>query len=377
MNVEVSGIGCSDVGEHWGKSARDLFKIASLQALEDASLKSVDLLIAANMSMPQYTDQNNVGNYLSDDSAPAFRVESACSSGGAALHAGYLAIKSGEYDSVMVAGVEKMTDRTTEINTHILAGASDFEREAFYGASFPALNALLARRYMHEYGATETDLLMFSVNAHKNAVGVEHAFFQKETTLEACLKSPYVASPLRLMDCSPTCDGSAVVILTKEGLVKRDERIILEGSAISSDKLELARRPEPTFLSAGKASFEKAAAKANITAGGIDVYEIHDAFSIMAALDLECIGAAKKGEGYRLAKEGQIAIDGDYPIATSGGLKARGHPVGATGVYQAYDAMLQLRGKAAHQVKDAETAMTHNIGGSGSMIAANIFRRSK
>ncbi len=375
MKVEVAGIGCIRAGERWDKSARDLFKEASAKAFEDSGLKSVDLLIASNMALPQYTDQNNVGSYLSDDSFPAFRVESACSSGGAALHAAWLAIKSGEYDSVMVAGVEKMTDRTTQMNTHILAGASDFEKEAFYGASFVSLNALIARRYMHEYKAKEEDLLLFSVNSHKNALNVPHAFFQKQVSLEDCLKSPYVSSPLRLLDCSPVCDGSAAIILTKEGLVKKEEKITLEASAIGQDTIELARRPDPLTITAGARSFKKASAKSGVTVRDIDVFEVHDAFSIMAALDLESIGVAEKGKGYKLAQEGQIALDADFPVSTSGGLKARGHPVGATGVYQAYDAVLQLRGQAVHQVPDAEVALCHNIGGSGSMVAANIFRR--
>jgi len=331
-----------------------------------------------------FVEQENLGALIADwaglGNIPAVKIEAACASGGTAVQEGVKAVLSGLEDVVAVVGVEKMTDAWPSDATRYLAYAADAEWELFHGASFVALNALIMRHYMKTYGYTEEDLALFAVNAHANGAKNPYAMFKRPIKVETVLKSPYVADPLKLFDASPVCDGAAAVIITtpekaKELGVPKERWVEVAGMGRAIDTINLANREDLLTLKAAKIAAEKAYRMAGVEPKDIDFFEVHDAFTVMAALSLEALGVAEKGEGAKLAKEGQIAIDADYPIQTMGGLKARGHPVGATGVYQTVEAVLQLRGEAPNQVPDAEVGLTQNIGGTGSNITVSIFRR--
>ncbi|CAD5244927.1 thiolase domain-containing protein [Thermococcus camini] len=380
----IIGAGMTPVGEHWKLSLRDLAVEALLSAMDDAGIDRVNSLYAGNMVSGPFVEQENLGALIADwaglGNIPAVKIEAACASGGAAVQEGVKAVLSGLEDVVAVVGVEKMTDAWPSDATRYLAYAADAEWELFHGASFVALNALVMRYYMKTYGYTEEDLALFAVNAHANGAKNPYAMFKRPIKVETVLKSPYVADPLKLFDASPVCDGAASVIITtpekaKELGVPKEKWVEVAGMGRAIDTISLASREDLLTLKAAKVAAERAYKMAGVEAKDIDFFEVHDAFTVMAALSLEALGAAKKGEGAKLAKEGQIAIDADYPIQTMGGLKARGHPVGATGVYQTVEAVLQLRGEAPSQVPDAEIGLTQNIGGTGSNITVNVFRR--
>ncbi len=382
----IIGAGMVPVGEHWKLSLRDIAVEALLNAMDDAGIDRVDSLYVGNMASGSFVEQENLGALIADWAGlghiPAVKVEAACASGGAAVQEGAKAVLSGLEDVVAVVGVEKMTDAWPSDATRYLAYAADADWELFHGASFVALNALIMRLYMKEYGYTEEDLALFAVNAHANGAKNPYAMFKRSITVETVMKSPYVADPLKLFDASPVCDGSAAVIITtpekaKELGVPKEKWVEIAGMGRSIDTINLANREDFLTLKAAKVAAERAYKMAGVEAKDIDFFEVHDAFTVMAALSLEALGVAEKGKGAMLAREGQIAIDGDYPIQTMGGLKSRGHPVGATGVYQTVEAVLQLRGEAPEgiQVPDAEVGLTQNIGGTGSNITVNVFRR--
>ncbi|NJF25453.1 thiolase domain-containing protein [Thermococcus sp. Bubb.Bath] len=382
----IIGAGMVPVGEHWRLSLRDIAVEALLNAMDDAGIDKVDSLYVGNMASGSFIEQENLGALIADWAGlghiPAVKIESACASGGAAVQEGTKAVMSGLEDVVAVVGVEKMTDAWPSDATRYLAYAADADWELFHGASFVALNALLMRLYMKEHGYTEEDLAHFAVNAHANGSKNPYAMFKRPITVDTVLKSPYIADPLKLFDASPVCDGAAAVIITskekaRELGVPKEKMVEVAGFGRAIDTINLANREDLLTLTAAKIAAERAYKMAGVTAKDIDFFEVHDAFTIMAALSLEAIGVAEKGKGALVAREGQIAIDGDYPIQTMGGLKSRGHPVGATGVYQTVEAVLQLRGEAPEgiQVPDAEVGLTQNIGGTGSNITINILRR--
>ncbi len=380
----IIGVGMTPAGEHWKTPLRDLAVEALLNAMDDANIDKVDSLYVGNMISGSFVEQENLGALIADWAGlghiPAVKIEAACASGGAAVQEGAKAVMSGLEDVVAVIGVEKMTDAWPSDATRYLAYAADAEWELFHGASFVALNALVMRYYMHTYGYTEEDLALFAVNAHINGAKNPYAMFKKPIKVETVLKSPYIADPVKLFDASPVCDGAAAVIVTtpekaKELGIPKEKWVEVAGMGRAIDTINLANRKDLLTLKAAKVAAERAYKMSGVDVKDIDLFEIHDAFTIMAALSLEAIGAAERGKGAELAKEGQIAVDGDYPIQTMGGLKARGHPVGATGVYQTVEAALQLRGEAPNQVPDAEIALTQNIGGTGSNITVTILRR--
>jgi len=380
----IIGAGMTPVGEHWKLGLRDLAVEALLKAMDDAGIDRVDSLYVGNMISGSFVEQENLGALIADwaglGNIPAVKIEAACASGGAAVQEGVKAVLSGLEDVVAVVGVEKMTDAWPSDATRYLAYAADAEWELFHGASFVALNALVMRYYMKAYGYTEEDLALFAVNAHANGAKNPYAMFKRPIKVETVMRSPYVADPLKLFDASPVCDGAASVIITtpekaKELGVPKEKWVEVAGMGRAIDTINLANREDLLVLKAAKVAAERAYKMAGVEPKDIDFFEVHDAFTVMAALSLEALGVAKKGEGAKLAKEGQIAIDADYPIQTMGGLKARGHPVGATGVYQTVEAVLQLRGEAPSQVPDAEIGLTQNIGGTGSNITVSVFRR--
>lgn len=304
----------------------------------------------------------------------AVKIEAACASGAAAFRAGLMAVASGEIESALVVGVEKMSDKAGHDVTSALATAADADYEGEQGVSFVGLNALIMRRYMHEYGWKHADFAPFSINAHANAVHNPYARLRQKITLEQFEKSSMVATPINLLDASPIGDGAAAaVIVPAEMLTGR--RIMVAGSASATDSIAIHSRREPLFLSAAYASARQAYAQANVSPADIDVFELHDAFSIMSALSLEACGFTERGQGPRLGLDGQIRPEGRVPVCTRGGLKARGHPVGATGMYQIVEVFQQLRGECGKtQVADARVGMAQNIGGSGATILTHILR---
>jgi acetyl-CoA C-acetyltransferase len=318
-----------------------------------------------------------VADWVGQRFTDSVKVESACSSGGAAFRMAYLAVASGQSDIAMAVGVEKMTDSPSSEITGALATAADGDWEVDHGLSFVALNALLMKRYMHEYGWEGIDFAEFSINAHANAVNNPFARFRKAITEKRFIQSTMICDPINLMDASPIGDGAAAAILAPvEMLAPGTPRIVVAGSSAATDTIALHNRKHPLRLTAAEKSAKAVYEQAGIGPEDIDVFEYHDAFTIMAALSLEASGFAAPGKGPTLAKEGEIKVGGKIPVATRGGLKARGHPVGATGMYQLVEVVQQLRGQAVGtQVPDAEFGMAQNIGGSGSNIVTHILKR--
>lgn len=383
MKVAVIGVGTTKFGENWDKNLRQLAIEAGTKAIIDANIRGRDLdaIYLGNMSAGRFVGQEHVASLVSGElglSIPATRVEGACASGGLALRQGIFSILSGQHDIVLVGGAEKMTDLLTGGTTVALMGAADQEWEAYYGVTFPSLYAMIARRHMFEFGTTREQMAKVAVKNHHNGSLNPIAQFRKEITVEDVLKSVMVADPLTLFDCSPITDGSAALILCKAELAKKytDNPVYVIGSGQASDTLALHDRRSLTTLDAAVKASKEAYKQAGITPKDIDLAEVHDCFTIAEIVATEDLGFAKKGEGGKLLDEGVTEIGGRIPINTSGGLKAVGHPVGASGVKQAVEIVLQLRGQAGRrQVKDAEIGLTHNVGGTGATAVVHIFSR--
>jgi acetyl-CoA C-acetyltransferase len=378
--VYISGLGQVPVSENWDKSLKELAGDAALLAMQDADVGYPDALYVGNMMAITANKQAQLGTMMSDwlgfHHKPGLAVEAACGSGAAAFRTALIAIASGEIDSALVVGVEKMTDSPGSEITASLATAADAELESDFGLSFVALNALIMQRYMFEYGWQHADFADFSLNAHANGAHNPFARFQKAISRKAFLEAPMVADPINLMDASPIGDGAAAIVLTSQPLEHNQPQVFVAGSASFTDTLSIQNRKTPIFLTAAANSAKMAYTQAGIGPQDIGVFEYHDAFSIMAALSLEASGFAEPGQGPRLALDGKIRFDSEIPVATMGGLKARGHPVGATGVYQILEVTQQLRGIAgATQVKRTQYGMAQNIGGSGSNITTHILQR--
>ncbi len=381
--VSIIGVGQARVGERWECSLRDLALEAIRRAMIDADVGRVDSLVVGNMLSGELASQENLATLLVDHAGlggiEAVKVEAACASGGAAIRGATMLVASGAHDVVLCVGVEKMTDRFADRVASGLALASDGDYESLQGVTFVALNALLMRAYMQEYGYSKEEFAGFAVNAHRNGATNPHAMFQRPITAKEYLESGFIATPVQLLDSSPVCDGAAALVLCATDLVKErrgrpDVRIA--ASAGATDTIAIATRKDPLWLDAGSRSAKRAYDMAGIGPNDVDLFELHDAFAIMAALSLEASGFAERGKGALMAAEGQIGLRGRIPIQTMGGLKARGHPVGATGVYQAAECCLQLRGEAGpNQVDGARVAMSQNIGGSGSCVVTHIFTR--
>ena len=379
--VAVIGIGQTKVEEHWDKSLRELAGDAALAALLEAQVDHVDSIYVGNMLSGVANAQAHLGSMLADwigqRFTDAMKIETACSSGGAAFRAATLAVASGEVDVVLAVGVEKMTDSPGGEITAALATAADADWEVDHGVSFVGLNALIMKRYMYEYGWKGIDFAEFSINAHANAVHNPFARFRSPINKERFINSPMICDPINLMDASPIGDGAAAAVLISADILPADQpRILVVGSSAATDSIAIHNRKAPLWLSAAEKSAQNAYDQVGIGPEEIDVFEYHDAFTIMAALSLEACGFAEPGRGPGLAKEGEIRIGGMIPVATRGGLKARGHPVGATGMYQLVEVVQQLRGEAGEtQVSNPEFGMAQNIGGSGSNIVTHILKR--
>jgi len=379
--VAVIGIGQTKVAEHWRKSLRELAGDAALSAMIDAQVSHVDSIYIGNMMSGIANAQGHLGAMVADWIGQRFtdavKIESACSSGSAAFRAGYLAVTSGASNAALVVGAEKMTDSPGNEITAALATAADSDYEVDQGVSFVALNALIMKRYMYEYGWESKDFAEFSINAHANGEHNPFARFRKPIDEIQFVNSAMICDPINLMDASPIGDGAAAAVLVPADRLSRSApKILIAGSSAATDSISIHNRDKPLWLTAAKKSASLAYEQAGIQPNDIGVFEYHDAFTIMAALSLEACGFADPGKGPELAIKGEIRVDGSIPVATRGGLKARGHPVGATGMYQLVEVVQQLRGQAGKtQVPNHTFGLAQNIGGSGSNIITHILKR--
>jgi acetyl-CoA C-acetyltransferase len=353
-------------------------------AIEDSGVegKDVQAIYGGTMAPGRLIGQEHIGALIADqlgmNPIPAVRLEAACASGGVALRQAYLAIASGAYDVVAVGGVEKMTEVSTEEVATALGGAGDQEWELFLGATFPAIYALMARRHMADFGTTEEQMALCSVKNHANAVHNPFAQYRNAVSVEDVMDSGYIASPLKLLDCSPITDGAAALILCASEKAKKfhDTPVEFIASAQASDTLALAQRRTLTGLDATAHAAKDAFAQAKLQPKDVQVAEVHDCFSIAEIMALEDMGFAKKGLGGKFVQDGNTQLNSKISVNTSGGLKACGHPVGATGVKQAVEITWQLRQQAGkRQVKDAEIGLAHNVGGSGATAVVHLFKR--
>lgn len=384
--VAVIGVGITEFGELWDSSFRKLGIGAGLSAVGDAKISAdqIDALYVGNMSAGRFIRQEHVGALIADysgiarDHIPATRVEAAGASGGLALRQGFMAVASGLHDIVVVGGAEKMTDVSDIESSMIQSSAADQEWETELGVTFPGLHALIATRHMHEYGTTREQLADVAVKNHRHGALNPKAQFRKEINRDIVLRSPMVASPLRVFDCAPSSDGAAAVALCPLDMAKKytETPVEIVGSGQASDSLALHHRKDICTMHATKAAVERALKMAGLTQKDVDVAEVHDNFTISEILAIEDLGFFRKGEGGKAVEEGRTSMDGDVAVNTSGGLKARGDPIGATGVAQAVEIVNQLRGTAdKRQVKDASVGLTQNVGGTGATVVVHLFRR--
>jgi len=381
--VAIVGLAQVPVKENWTNGLRELAVTAVLDAMDDADIKNVDALYIGNMLGSNFSDQSNLGALISENAAldvnEAVTVEAACGSGSAAFRQAVLAVASGTVDTAIAVGVEKLTEYSEVSPANGLATAADADYEAAMGLSFVSINALLMRRYMHEYKCDKNNFAGFVINAHKNAVHNKNAMFQSAITEANYNKAKMIADPINLLDSSPISDGAAAVVITTADKASQytNKPVLVTACEVGMDTIALSRRANPLRLKAVENSTARAFQVAGIKHQDIDVLEAHDAFSIMTTLALEAAGFAEFGKATQLAKEDIIGINGRLPLSTFGGLKARGHPVGATGLYQIVEATLQLRNEApdAIQVPEPRRAMTQNIGGSASFVITNILER--
>ncbi len=384
--VGIIGVGMTKFGEHWNKGLRELIVEAGVKAVHDANLtgEEIQAIYGGCMAPGLFVGQEHISALIADHvglvGVPSTRVEAACASGGLALRQAYLAVRSGRLNVVVAGGVEKMTDVPTNLATVALMGAGDEEWEGFYGATFPGLYALMARRHMYEFGTTREQLAMVAVKNHHNATMNPSAQFQYEITVDKVLKSAPVADPLTLLDCSPITDGAAAVILASEEKAKQiaketgKEIIWIASSGQASDTLALHDRESLCKTKAAVLAGREAYQQAGIKPSDISFAEVHDCFTIAEIMAIEGLGFCDFGEGGKITENGETAINGRIPINTSGGLKAKGHPIGATGIAQAIEATLQLRGEAGgRQVKNPKYGLTHNVGGTGATCVVHIF----
>lgn len=376
--------GLSKFGKQEGLYAREIFAQAVKEAFDRCPKldpkRDIKAMFIGHMG-ESYEHQGHTGATAADWTGllniPATRTEAACASSGAALRSGIYAVLSGLADVVLVGGVEKMTHRNTAEVTEYLAMASDFPFEQWHGITFPGLYALMATAHMHTYGTTEQQMALSAVKNHFHGSLNPKAQIQKEITLENALSSRVIAWPLKLYDCSLITDGASCAILTKPELASKfsDNPVHIVGSGQASDTIGLYERQSLTSLLAAKLAAKTAYEMAELSPKDIDLAEVHDCFTIAELIAYEDLGFCKPGESGKLIESGETKLGGTIPVNTSGGLKAKGHPVGATGTGQAYEIYLQLTGQGGNrQVKDAKVGLTHNVGGSGATAVVHLYR---
>jgi len=377
-HIVIAGIGQTAVSEHWEFSIRELAHFALEAAIKDAGGLRPQALFVGNMLAPNISRQAHLGALIADFSGligiEAVSVEAAGASGGAALRQGYLAVKSGMIDVALIVGVEKFTDMVDAGVEDALATATDSDFEAVQGLTPTSQAAMLMRRYMHEFDIPADGLAGFPVTAHANGVGNPNAMFQRAIKAETYARAGMISEPLNMFDAAPTADGAAAIILTRPELLPANFHhplVRIAGSASTSGMLTLHDRRDPLSFDAAKRSVEEALQKAEVTREQISFFEYHDAYSIYAALSLEAADFAERGKGWELARDGEIALDGSIPCATMGGLKARGYPGGATGVYQAVEATSRLRTES----ESKEVALIQSLGGPAATAVTHILTR--
>ncbi|HSL31532.1 MAG TPA: thiolase domain-containing protein [Anaerolineales bacterium] len=381
--VVIAGIGQTEVGEHWEIGLRDLALAAIQAAVRDAGGLKPQSLFVGNMLAPNLSNQAHLGVLLADYAGmlgiEAVTIEAAGASGGAALRQGYLAVASGMVDAALVVGIEKFTDTVGPGVETALATAGDADFEAVQGMTPAAQAALLMKRYMHEYKVPADGFAGFAVTAHANGAGNPFAMFRKAIKPETYARAEMVSDPVNMFDMAPNADGAAAVLLTRRELFRNGSLhplVKIAGSGSSSDTLALHDRKDMLYFDTAQISAGKAMKQAGVILNDLNLFEYHDVFSIYAALQLEAVGFAVRGKGWRLAADGEIGLEGRVPAATMGGMKARGFPGGAAGVYQAVEAVTQLRGEAGpNQIPGAKTALIQGLGGPASTAVSHILQR--
>lgn len=383
MRVSIIGAGMIPVGEHWSKGIRELASEAGAIALKDAGMTKVDALYIGNAYGATFNQQTQLGSLIAGDmnlnGIEAYTCEAGDASGGIALRCGCLAIASGVVDSALVIGVEKATDIVGAARISARSISLDADFESVNGGTLTAMAGLLMRRYMVEHGLELSLFEGFSLNAHRNGVLNPFAMYRNPLRQGAFAKAPMVADPVSLFDSAPGGDGAAAVILVSSDVAADlvPKPVFISGSSVVTDHLMLQDREQLLTLNAVRQSAKQALEQSQLTIDDIDLMELHDAYTILTALTFEAMGLSKPGEGWMWAQDGgsQIGLDGVMPISTFGGLKSRGHPSGATGIYQAVEALWQLRDEAgANQVPDARAALIQSTGGLGSTVATHILR---
>jgi len=380
QSVFVLGVGMTPVAEHWGTSLRELALEAMRAAMADAGGVQPQALYVANALAPILSGQSHLGALLADfaglEGIEASTVEAAGASGGLAVRQACLALEAGAFETAMVVGVEKVTDRVGSGLDAALSAWSDADYEAVHGLTATSQAALVMRRYLHEHGAPPEALAGFSLTAHRNAVGNANAMFRKAITLEDYARAGMVSDPVNLYDAAPLADGAAAILLGRSSVSRVPERASVRvlGTASATARLAIHDQPDPLSLTAAAISAERALRSAGITRDDIDLFELHDSFSIYAALALEAAGFAARGQGWQMARNGTIALEGKLPLTTFGGSKARGEAGGATGVYQVVEVTLQLQDRAgASQVGGARIGMAQCLGGAGATAATTLL----
>ena len=371
-------------GELWEKSHRTIWTEAALQAIEDAGVDHVDAMYVGCMSGGLFVGQEHLGALLSDQLGmgpiPGTRVESACASGGLAFRQAYMAVASGMHDIVLATGVEKMTDVDGGAATYALSTAADMEYECYHGITFPGLYALMANVHMHTYGTTREQLAAVAVKNHVNGSMNPLAQYRSKGSAEQVMTSVMVADPLRVLDCSPITDGAAAVVVVPLELARKMARqpaVRVAASAHATDAIALHDREDLAVLASTQTAAQDAYRQAGVGVGDLSFCEVHDCFTIAEIMVTEALGLFDRGSGGQAAESGATALDGKIPINPSGGLKSKGHPVGATGIAQIREAVMQLRGECGdRQVKDATRGLTQNMGGTGASSVIHILERA-
>ncbi|MEA2071920.1 MAG: thiolase domain-containing protein [Asgard group archaeon] len=381
-DISIIGVGNTKIGEWYERDLRELTDEAIARALDSANISpsDIDVSIIGCMSSGIFNEQEHISALIgpwAGVTAPALRVESACASGSSALRVAMMSIQAGYYDTALVVGVEKMTDLIDIENvTTALGTAADSEWELGVGATFPALFALMMRAHMHKYGSTREEFASVAVKNHANGVLNPAAQFQKKVSMEKVMNSRMIADPIRLYDCSPVSDGAAAVIITRADKAKEytDDPVKIIGTGAGTDHIALHSRGSLTSLRATKTAAKTAFDMAKITPKDIDLIEVHDCFTIAEVMALEDLGICEVGKGGTFTLEGETAINSTISVNPSGGLKSKGHPVGATGIYQVIEIFQQLRNEAGkRQVDKNDIGVTHNIGGSGATCVMNVY----
>lgn len=386
-DVYLIGIGQTKMTKNAGIRGRYMAEEAMEKAVAHAGIdwKQIGILVTGNMTAGRLTHQQQLGALHADvvglRGIEAATVEAACGSGAAAARWGVMAVGGGFHDVALICGSERMTQAPLEDTTAALATAADWELEGINGESFVSLNARLMKQYMQTYGVTAQDFGHFAITAHDNGFTNPNGFLHKKIDMETYLHSRMLVDPVKLLDAPPICDGAASIVLATKEIARAAHRqglpmVKIAGSAIGTDSLALDARRDMMVLDGAALSTRRAMADAGVQHADIDIFELHDAYTVITALSLEAAGFAEKGKGVHFGKDGEITRSGKLPIATFGGLKSRGHPVGATGVYQFVETYLQLTGTAGeNQVPDPEFALVQNIGGTGATVVSHVLQR--